>query len=853
MKNETQQLYPAIRFLPHLVFVLGLIGCGESESLITATLDERSKLAFNNCVVSIADPQAICGTLTVAENRDKKDSRTIGLPFVIVPAKSLKPDAEPVLLFTGGPGPSPLRTIEGISAEDIGNYPLRQNRDLIVLTHRGTDLTINGNLDCPEVLLNFAAGERYANVAEAINNSEKCKARLQSTFSGIEFEQYNTVNIARDHEDLLLLLGKQRGFKTWNILGSSYGSLLAQQYVRDYPTSVRSVVYDGPLPIQDNTFLKPDVLEATTQILEACKANVECNNAYPNLLQTFAQAIERLEAKPVLVDDTLVYGRNVLNALRRELPPIITPYSKVPFFMDLVIKNDLKGANEVFAFVGFPEIVITPDTAFFTISCSDSAGQSAKLTDIPDGAANWPLRVRQIASYYQNFPAADICPTWVSSKAVVKTDKSPRTNNLPSLITVGQFDTATPSVNADSLLKSLSNGQKVVFTGRGHSLAEGEPCMLTIAAAFFDNPMIKLDTSCVDSQNTLRFDLPIGTDIKTVLNQVRGQAPGIAAALVTDSSIVVTVDGVGSSAFATPLNSDNWMALASNGKSITAMAIGVQIEKGTLKWTDTLSYLFPELADTMLAQYRNRTLKDVLTFRAGLLPMLSFSDFDQVPITSTDLSGQRMEFSRWLLSQVPINDPGSSTEYSNASYVLAGAILERASGKSFELTVLETVLTPLGLRGIYGLPQNVSVQEPAAHLKINASTYEPIPVNAPFVLAVPKFTNPAGLLSMPIADYGRYAQIHLRALQGKPTLLKAETFSILYTPIDPLNGLAMGWVVSLQEGKKIYEFTGSIDVMNAYIKLIPSDNRGAIVLTNYDMQDTLDSVFTKVSDALLKI
>jgi pimeloyl-ACP methyl ester carboxylesterase len=509
MDTSSFQWADGLRFGIGLGLIALITACGDSNVTPSSTaqsIDPRSVITLGQCVVPIADSSAICGTLTVAENRDKKDSRLIGLPFVVLPSVSTKPSSDPIVFFTGGPGPSPLRVIESIRGEDLANYPLRKNRDVIVLTHRGTDLTKNGTLDCPEVLIDFENGQRYATVQEAINNASKCKNRLLAANSGIDFDQYTTKNIARDHEDLRILLGKQRTFSAWNVLGSSYGSLLAQQFVRDFPGSVRSVVYDGPLPIQNNTFYAPDILEAVTEIVDACKKLSSCNASYPNLLPAFAAVIEKLETDPVVIEGNAVTGHGVLNALRRNLPPSATPYGRVPLFMDKVIKGDLAGANEVFSFIGFPEIAITPDTAFFSISCTDAGSDTARISDTPVGAANWPLPVRQIASFYQNFPASELCKTWVSTVAASKTNKAALVSDVPSLITVGQFDIATPVVNADVLLKGLSRAQKLVFVGRGHGLAEADQCMLSVAASFFDSPDKKVDASCIDASNTLIFE-----------------------------------------------------------------------------------------------------------------------------------------------------------------------------------------------------------------------------------------------------------------------------------------------------------------------------------------------------------
>jgi D-alanyl-D-alanine carboxypeptidase len=345
--------------------------------------------------------------------------------------------------------------------------------------------------------------------------------------------------------------------------------------------------------------------------------------------------------------------------------------------------------------------------------------------------------------------------------------------------------------------------------------------------------------------------------VKAILAKARRNAPGLTGGVISDGAIVLAADGRASVDAAAPLRTDQWLHLGSNSKSMTAMAVAVQVEQGKLKWTDTLDRLFPELAATMRPEYRQRTLLEVLSFRAGFAPLLQWSEYAQVPITTNSLPEQRFEFARWLLAQPPVNVPGSTTEYSNASYVLAGAIIERASGKAFEQTMQDTVLKPLGLRGQYGLPQTVSADQPAAHAQPAPGQYVPIAPDDPLVLQVPIYLNSAGLLTMPVTDYARYAQIHLQALRGKPTLLKAETYKLLHTPLGKLAGsefgLSPGWGVITQGGKTSYEFTGSIDLMSAYIKIIPDSNRAVIVLNNYDAAAELDSLFTRTATELMAL
>jgi D-alanyl-D-alanine carboxypeptidase len=346
--------------------------------------------------------------------------------------------------------------------------------------------------------------------------------------------------------------------------------------------------------------------------------------------------------------------------------------------------------------------------------------------------------------------------------------------------------------------------------------------------------------------------------VKTVLAKARGNGPGVAGGVISDNAIVLAADGVRVIGAQNQLTTDNWLGLGSNSKSLTAMALAVQVERGKLKWTDTMETLFPELAKTMLPEYRKVTVLDVLTFRAGFRQLLVFAEFLEVPITTSTLTEQRLEFASWLFAQTPVNTPGSATVYNNASYVLAGAIIERANGKPFEQTMQETVLSPLGLRGQYALPQAIAANQPAGHLQTSPGVFEAVAVDSPIATdSVPAYVNSAGLLSMPIADYARYAQIHLQALRGKPTLLKAETYKLLYTDrgteAGNTLGLGAGWAVVTKNGQSTYEFTGSVDILNAYIKIVPNDNRAVIVLTNYDLRLDIDNFFKQTSDTLLAL
>jgi pimeloyl-ACP methyl ester carboxylesterase len=498
---------------------LSLAACGGSDDpKPAAVVDARSSLAFGPCAVPIADPAAICGTLTVAEDRADKASRLLGLPFAVLPAKAAAKAPDPTVIFTGGPGPSSLRVIGAIPAEDLQQFPLRQQRDVIVMTQRGSDLTTPQSLDCNELVLDFAAGERYASEDAVIAAATACRDRLVA--AGAKLGTYATAVIARDMEDLRVLLGAQRGFKKWNLVGSSYGSKLAQAYVRDAPQGVRSVVYDGPFPLAEQDLYYAGQLDALSNVIDACNAQTDCAAAYPDLRNRFASAVERLETTPEKVRGVPVRGHELLNSLRGALSIPQAGYGVLPLFMDRIAKGDLAGADSVLPFVDNLILAVNPEGMFYTVSCTDAAGSiTASSKELPPGGVGWPDAVRRLIAKNGLGLQARTCPLWTQGQTLSADVLRPLRSDISSLITVGQFDGSTPTTSADALMIGLSRAKKVVFTGRGHGLLESDACMLQVAAAFLDDPTKPPDTACIDTPDSLRFTTPTSVNAQKLTLQ----------------------------------------------------------------------------------------------------------------------------------------------------------------------------------------------------------------------------------------------------------------------------------------------------------------------------------------------
>lgn len=327
--------------------------------------------------------------------------------------------------------------------------------------------------------------------------------------------------------------------------------------------------------------------------------------------------------------------------------------------------------------------------------------------------------------------------------------------------------------------------------------------------------------------------------IAAVLQAARGTDPGLAAAWISNDAVVVAASGATRLGGNTALSTDMWFHVGSNQKSIVAMALAVQVDKGRLRWNSTLAELFPELAAGMLPAYRSVTVENLLSHRGGFIELLVAEDLQVVPAFEGDGPNQRLQFLAWATSIEPLGTPGVSYRYSNAGYGIAGAVLERVTGKAFEAAMAEAVFTPLGLRHAFAYPPQTPGTQPAGHEVNDAGTaLVAVDLTDP-LYTVPLYLVPAGHLSMPLADYARLAQVELRGLSGKPTLLKAETFRNLHTSrgLEPgLNlGYALGWVIEPQTGNAALSWSvGQLIGFTATIMVSPATDRAVVLLANYN-------------------
>ena len=301
-------------------------------------------------------------------------------------------------------------------------------------------------------------------------------------------------------------------------------------------------------------------------------------------------------------------------------------------------------------------------------------------------------------------------------------------------------------------------------------------------------------------------------------------------------TVVVAKDGkicdraaVGVRKFGDPtrVTTNDIFHIGSCTKSMTATLAGIFVQDGKLRWDTTIAKVFPELKGKMDAQYEGVTLEQLLTHRGGVPGKPPSAAWARAWKEQGSITQQRSEFVTAVLGQPPEAAPGTKMIYSNQGYTIAGAMLEKLTGKAWETLITERLFTPLHMTtASFGVPGvKGRVDQPWGHTR-NGEQVKPMQSDNPPVIG------PAGTVHCSLDDLARYVMFHLK--EGKAGgLLKGETFRKLHTP--PEGGdYACGWIVMKRgwAGGNALMHNGSNTMWYLVMWLAPEKDFAVITATN---------------------
>jgi CubicO group peptidase (beta-lactamase class C family) len=326
------------------------------------------------------------------------------------------------------------------------------------------------------------------------------------------------------------------------------------------------------------------------------------------------------------------------------------------------------------------------------------------------------------------------------------------------------------------------------------------------------------------------------------------KVPALSTAVVVDGRLRgVGAVGIRKGGSPTPVKGTDLWHIGSCTKPMTATLIGMYVEKRKMQWDMKIADALPDLRDAMHASFRDVTLDQLLTHRAGLSAQADPKLWEEAWASRGAPMDQRLEFVKGTLAKEPEHPPGTKYNYSNQGYAVAGVMLERIVGQPWETLMRELIFKPLLMNSTgYGVPGIVGqIDQPWGH-KWKNGKLEPLQQDNPAAIA------PGAAVHCSIWDFSRFAMFHLHGARGQSALLKPETFTRLHTP-PAGQDYAMGWSRQDRSWADGYTLShaGSNTLNFALVWIAPKIKFAAVSATNIG-GDQGQTACDEVIQALIK-
>ncbi|HTR02941.1 MAG TPA: serine hydrolase domain-containing protein [Thermoanaerobaculia bacterium] len=315
-------------------------------------------------------------------------------------------------------------------------------------------------------------------------------------------------------------------------------------------------------------------------------------------------------------------------------------------------------------------------------------------------------------------------------------------------------------------------------------------------------------------------------------------APSASVAVVSGGAVAY-VQAYGSARLApalAPAAPGMRYSIGSVSKQFTSTAILMLAEEGKLSLDDAVSKFVPGL-----------TRGDEITIRQILSHTSGYQDYwpqDYVPPFMLQPTTAAEILDRWAKKPLDF-EPGTQYQYSNTGYVLAGVIVEKASGTPLLPFLTARIFKPLSMASVANIDQDrLGDTDPTGYLRYALGPPRPAPKEGKGWLFA------AGELAMTAGDLARW---NLGMIQQK--LLKPASYREMQRDVLLKNGLGIGYGLGIdvrrRDGHRLLEHGGEVSGFTAANLVFPDDGVAVTVLVNQDSIDTSGALAGKIADILL--
>lgn len=352
----------------------------------------------------------------------------------------------------------------------------REHRDVVLVDQRGSGKS--SPLRCPELEKRGPLVEMYP-----ADEVKACRATLEKT---ADLAQYSTEHAADDIDAVRRALGYYR-IDLW---GVSYGTRMAQVYMKRYPAHVRRVLLAGFTPLDYRTplFHAVNAQRVLDLLFYKCQRDAACGEKYPRLREEWSWMMQMAKLGTVPAGPFAEAIRNLMGtATSQRMLPADIHAARDGHFSEIE-KRFAKDSSQ-FA-LGM----------YFSIVCSEAAARINEIDVARTSASTFlgEYRVRQELGACANWPKHDLASSFYD----------PPKSDAAVLVLAGEMDATAPPDWSYEFCAKLPHCRVVLFPDLGHGPFDldkwehGE-CWDAMAAHFLATGAV--DERCMKEMKPPRF------------------------------------------------------------------------------------------------------------------------------------------------------------------------------------------------------------------------------------------------------------------------------------------------------------------------------------------------------------
>jgi CubicO group peptidase (beta-lactamase class C family) len=314
--------------------------------------------------------------------------------------------------------------------------------------------------------------------------------------------------------------------------------------------------------------------------------------------------------------------------------------------------------------------------------------------------------------------------------------------------------------------------------------------------------------------------------------------PSASVAIVQGGAITyLQAYGDGRIAPHTPALPSMRYGIGSISKQFTAAAVLLLTEQGRISLDDPVSRFVPNLT-----RGNEVTVRELLSHTSGYQdywPQDYVPPFMLRPITADKILDE------WAHKPLDF-DPGTEWQYSNTNFVIAGLIVEKASGEPLLQFLSKHIFAPLGMNSVINIDQNrLAETDATGYLRYGVGPPRLAPKEGKGWLFA------AGELAMPAEDLAKWDISMI-----DESVLQPASYAQMEREVLLKNGLGTGYGLGVdvrQEfGQRAIEHSGEISGFTAHNMVFPDARMAVIVLVNEDSVEVSSNVARDIAASLFR-